>query len=142
GERAAAAAEELALDEGGRDGAAVHRHERALAIGERVNDVGDALLAGAGLAEDEDRDRRARHLAKDVELVVERGRHRPQGLGTLRDRPWARRVAVGAAEDEIGPAALDDVAVVQRLPLDPLAVDPAAVAPALVLHRPPPPPLR
>jgi hypothetical protein len=65
-------AEHLALEEVGRDGRHVHRHERA--AGARAQAVGGAreqLLAGAGLAGEQDRQRRARGLLQ----IAEQGQH-------------------------------------------------------------------
>src|SRR5262245_24119629 len=54
GERAAHVAEELALDEVARERAAVHRQEWPAAPREAMDLTGDALLAGARLAAQED----------------------------------------------------------------------------------------
>src|SRR5690606_4413842 len=56
GERAANVPEELALEESGRDGAAVHRDEGALiARASGMQRTGDKLLSGAALALNQDR---------------------------------------------------------------------------------------
>ena len=55
GEGALLVAEELAFDERRGEGGAVHRDERACrARAERVDGAGEQLLAGAGLAEEQD----------------------------------------------------------------------------------------
>ena len=60
GEAAALVAEELALDEVGGDRAAVDRdHRPRAAPAERVHGLGDQLLAGAALAQDQDRGARS-----------------------------------------------------------------------------------
>ena len=72
-ERAALVAEELAPEKLARQGAAVHRLEaRGAAAAQPVDGRGDQLLAGAGLAEDQDRD----VVRSDAPDPVEEGRHR------------------------------------------------------------------
>src|SRR5438105_4395919 len=70
GERAAHVPEQLALDEAGGDRAAIHRHELAgVALRKLVDGVGDLLLAGAALADEQDGHvgrRRARHQLIDL----------------------------------------------------------------------------
>ncbi len=68
GERAAAVAEQLGLQQRGGDRAAVDADERALAAGHRVERARDDLLAGAGLAEQEDRDVGLGHAGERGEL--------------------------------------------------------------------------
>ena len=62
--------EQLALDQAGGDGAAVHLHQRPVAARTAVvQGAGDQLLAGAGLAVDQDRSvarRHARHLVEQL----------------------------------------------------------------------------
>src|SRR5262249_10924760 len=60
GERAARVAEQLALDELGGELRAVDRLERAAAAARAMDRLGDVLLAGAGLAEEQHRRRIAR----------------------------------------------------------------------------------
>ena len=58
GERALAVAEQLALEHVARDRGAVERVERAVgAVGRAMDDAREHLLAGAGLAREQDRDR-------------------------------------------------------------------------------------
>src|SRR2546423_1336932 len=76
GEGAAVVAEELALDELGGDGGAVHLHKGA--AGQRrllVDGAGDELLAGPALAGDEDAALGRRHLGDlPEELLHDRRR--------------------------------------------------------------------
>ena len=82
GEAALLVAEQLALDEGGRDGAAVERQVGPLAaLGELVDGLGGQLLAGAALADEKRRDLRGRHLVDEVVDPLHGGRgahHRPE----------------------------------------------------------------
>src|SRR6185295_3769609 len=74
GEGAALVAEELALDQRGGDGCAVHLHQRLVpAAAALVDGPGEELLPGPGLAEDEHRRVRRRDLAHLGERVEERG---------------------------------------------------------------------
>src|SRR5262249_62020035 len=69
-ERALLVAEELALDQRVRDGAAVHGHEVATPAGQGVDRAPDDFLAGAGLAAQDDRDRRACDVLALLEAVL------------------------------------------------------------------------
>ena len=71
-ERAALVAEELALDERAGERGAVDRDERTVAAGAaRVDRARDELLAGPGLAREEDGRSRRRDLLDEVEHVAE-----------------------------------------------------------------------
>ena len=80
GERPALVAEELALEDGLGQGAAVDGHERLVgARALRVDGAGDELLARAALADDEDRGRRRRDV-RDRLVDREHRRRRPDDL--------------------------------------------------------------
>ena len=84
GERALAVAEQLAFEHVARHGGAVEREERAVgAVGGAVNRAREHLLAGAGLAGEEDGERGRRDAPGDVE-----------DLGHLLGGPDALGVAV------------------------------------------------
>jgi hypothetical protein len=132
GERAAAMAEQLALDEVAREGAAVDRDECAAAAGGVVDRARDQLLAGAGLAADEDRDAGARDLAELIDAVLELA---ADGAERDRGRGLGGEIAIGVAvvgvavlaEHEQGAAGLDDVAVGEGGDARGIAVDEDAV---------------
>src|SRR6185295_5595746 len=72
-ERAPLVSEQLALEEPGRDGGAVERDERtAPPPAQPVNQAGDQLLAGSGLAPDEDRRIGRRHRLDQAKHALER----------------------------------------------------------------------
>src|SRR5262249_7901436 len=72
-ERAALVSEQLALEETGRDGAAVELHERAaLARAQPVYQARDELLARSGLPPDEDRGIRRRDGLRQADDSLER----------------------------------------------------------------------
>ena len=74
GEGALLVAEELALDERGGQGGAVHRDEGPVAPrAVRVKAAGEQLLAGAGLAEEEDRRVGVGHLTDSLQRLAEGG---------------------------------------------------------------------
>ena len=91
GERAALVAEQLALDQGLAEGAAVDGHERPVAPRAQVVQVArDELLAGAGLAGDEHRRVAGRDLLDGREQAP--GRRDPRRPG-----PWRARGARAVA---------------------------------------------
>jgi hypothetical protein len=74
GERAGLVAEQLRLDQSLRQSGAVHHHQRPVpARGKVVEALGDQLLAGAALADDEDRPVERRRPARPLDRVEERG---------------------------------------------------------------------
>ena len=75
GERALLVAEQLRLEHAGRERGAVHAHERPrLARAVDVDRARDHLLAGPGLAAQEHRRRRLRHLLDARQDLAQRGR--------------------------------------------------------------------
>ena len=88
GERAAHVAEEVRLEEVGRERAGVDRHERpGGARREPVERLRDELLAGAALADDEDRRARGRRLPDRLEDPL----HRRRAADELAEVAAARR---------------------------------------------------
>src|SRR6185295_11237797 len=137
-ERAADVAEQLALDEVLRDRAAVDRDERARPVRQGMQPAREHLLAGPGLAEQQDRERRGRDAREPIKPAGEFGIERREPR--LRRGPGARIEAAGAhgrflldlAIDEDRVPELQHVAITQRMPSDRRAVDPRAVGRARV----------
>src|SRR2546428_4074886 len=74
GEGTAFVAEELALEQGGRDGVAVHGDEiPGRSVAQLVDEPGDEFLAGAGLTRDQDRHVGRRYLLDLAEDWLQRG---------------------------------------------------------------------
>ena len=92
-ERAALVAEQLALQQVGRHRAAVDDQERLVAARAAVvNRLGGDLLAGAGLALQQDGGLAARRLAEHVEHRLHGGRAPDHAPEAIVDRAAARRV--------------------------------------------------
>jgi len=67
-------AEELALEQGGRDGVAVHGDEiPGRSVAQLVDEPGDEFLAGAGLTRDQDRHVGRRYLLDLADDSLQRG---------------------------------------------------------------------
>lgn len=93
GEGALAVPEELAVDEGLRDGGAVERHERSRPTRLFPQPVGTEILAGSGLAQDQDGHGRG---GEPVDPPVDLphglgGAHEPAVPGTRRHSHLIRR---------------------------------------------------
>jgi hypothetical protein len=108
-----------------------------------VDRAGQELLAGPGLALDQHRHRRARHLDQLAERAHQRrregeqARRRHRQIGRLAvGRERHRRRAVPLAEAEEGVAELEQVAILEHRALVTLAVDGDAVLGAGVLQDP------
>ena len=119
GERALGVAEELRLQQLGRDRAAVDRDERPVRAVTRAVDVArDQLLAGAALAPDQDVRVGRRNLADELRHPAHarrRADHAPVGPGLAQA---ALQERVLAADPPFGERALDrmqEVVVVERL---------------------------
>ena len=110
GKGAALVAEQLALEQVGRDRRAVDLDERAAARASAavVNGARKQLLAGTGLAADQDRDVAMR---SDPRRLIER---LPQGGAPAEDRLEAEGAPLRLGE----PAGLDPAARLPRLPLE------------------------
>src|SRR5438093_4355908 len=101
GERALLMTEELRLDQGVRDRAAVHSDKRLLASGAQLMDCpSDEFLAGAGLTLDDDRERGVGHLPDllDNFLHLPTRTHQPS-QGALDDRDSLPQVARALLDD-------------------------------------------
>jgi hypothetical protein len=97
GERALLVPEQLALDELRGDRRHVDGHERAaLALAEVVERLRHQLLAGAGLARDEDGEVRVREPGDDPVDVLHRRRAADDGQLLLRQRRRVEAAAAGA----------------------------------------------
>ena len=136
-------AEKLALDESLRQRAAVDRDERAGAARHGVHRAREQLLAGAGLALDQHRHRRARDLGEVDERAHQVGREAEQpgrrrgnlrGLAVGRERHHRRARPLAVQEE--GVAELEQVAVLEHGAVVALAVEDDAVLGAGVLQDP------
>jgi hypothetical protein len=131
-EGAAPVAEQLALDQGAGQGAAVDGDEAAAAARALVDRARHQLLAGAGLAAHQHRHRRRRDGRQGVEAGLELGidgaEHRIIGIGV--EVAIARRLAAAQAvlaERQQRAAGLDQVAVGEGDPQRRGAIDVGAV---------------
>ena len=128
GERAALVTEQLALDERRRDRAAIEHDERLAAPARaRVERARDELLAGAGLAIDDDRRLGRRDACAQREQLAHPDRAPDHALEALlvRERDLERRV--DHAEPQPARAELDDRPVLEARLADQRAADPRPV---------------
>src|SRR5262249_11670242 len=142
GERSFDVPEELALDEGGRQRAAVDGHESPFSCGDLVRRSREQLLAGAGFAEQEDGNVRRGDSSDGREVPGSQGR----GRGTTRPRGGELSPVDGArrsrgnwetrAQDEEGPSELENVPVAEMLRGDARRVHVRAVARFQILQHP------
>jgi len=143
GEGAAAVAEQLSLDEAGRERGAVDRDQRAAAPRAVVDRARDPLLAGAGLAADLDGEGGIRDRREPRQIRLQPGMEREQAR---RGRLVRREPAVGGAPvrrrqplvEEEGVAQLEQRAVAEQRPLERRPVEEGAVLRALVDRQPAP----
>ena len=134
--------EQLRVDEGRGERAAIDRNEPPRAAGKRVKPGRDHFLARAGLAADDDGDRRSRDGLRAAEIERERGQ---QCLEPR--RRWPKLVAVahgsstgrqhdGAAEEKERVPELDQIAIAKDFALDAAAVQERPVPRARIGENP------
>jgi hypothetical protein len=146
GEGAALVTEELALDQRVRNRPAVDRDQLAGPLGQRVDGAGEELLAGPGLAQEDDRQERARdplQLTQRARVDRREGDQTGRAGAQLVERDMtvqlvARPERDALAEPEQRVAELDQIAVAQDRAVDRAAVDHGAVLGAGVVQDPAP----
>src|SRR6185436_16522349 len=141
-ERALHVAEQLALGQALRQRVAVDRDERSGPARLLVDGAGEHLLAGAGLADEQQAHVRARQAAKLAQTARQRRQQRAKAdrltleVGRLEIAGGLVDPLVEVAQRDEHVAELEDVVAADQAALDALAVQIASVARAGVLEVP------
>ena len=130
-------AEQLGLEHRARQRGAVHRDQRAGAARQLVDRVCDQLSARTDLAADLDRRVRRRRGGEGAIAIRERCVQRGQIAGDLGRIAIEVGLLGRGAEQQRGVTDQDRIAVLERLPLDPIRTDGGAVPGVEIFEHPP-----